>query len=103
MAMEVVGTQVQGAARRSASHYAQIQETTNKGRREKRARPKDNDVKETLRRRREGMGSLCSRAKPQEPATIHICGGKEEEHDQKCASKGEKGGFTVPTRVNSST
>jgi hypothetical protein len=29
------------AARRPAGHYARIQETTNKGRRGKRARPKD--------------------------------------------------------------
>ena len=38
------------AARRPAGHFARIQEATNKGRREKKAGPKDNDVKETLGR-----------------------------------------------------
>jgi hypothetical protein len=28
---------------------------------------------------------------------------RKEEHDQECVSKAEKGRFTVPARVNSST
>jgi hypothetical protein len=64
------------AARRLAGHYAWVQEATNKGRREKRAGSKDNDVKVTLERRGEGMGSLCSRAKHRRQC--HGWGGKEE-------------------------
>lgn len=87
-----------GAARRPGGHYARIQEATNKGRREKKARPKDNDVKETLGRRGEGMGSLCSRAKPQAPATMPWL----REEMTRNAPRRVRREFTVLARVNSS-
>jgi hypothetical protein len=66
------------AACRPVGYHVWIQEATNNGRREDKARPKDNDVKETLDDEVAGTGSLLWSCKASTRNNATSCGGKEE-------------------------
>ena len=100
--MEVVGTWVQGLRAAQLATTPGYSRRQTRGRRENRARPKDNDAEEAVGRRGDGESlQSCETTRTGDNA-IFAEEKRKEEHDQKCASKGEKGGFTVPARVNSS-
>jgi hypothetical protein len=73
------------AACRPVGHHVWIQEATNKGRREDKARPKDNDVKEMLGRRGRGDGE-----------SFRVV--QSDEHRQQCHKLQRKRGRKSMTR-----